>query len=218
MKRRVGVLATLASVATALTLTAGPAPAGATAASSAALGHRSLAAVLTSDGNRFDHNRRDFDITTEAVLAVLKAKPDSPVGVLTKGKTALTAFVPTDAAFHRLADDLFGRSIPNERKLFATLVKKLGVDTIEAVLLYHVVPGATITSKQAVKADGVKLKTALGKTIKVSVNDLDPLRIRLVDKDRNDRNARLLAHKLDINKGNRQIAHGISQVLRPVDL
>ena len=40
----------------------------------------------------------DFDITTEAVLAVLAAKPTSPVGVLTKGKVAVTAFVPTDQA------------------------------------------------------------------------------------------------------------------------
>jgi hypothetical protein len=39
----------------------------------AAPGERSLATVLTSDGNRFDHNRRDFDIVTEAVLAVLDA-------------------------------------------------------------------------------------------------------------------------------------------------
>ena len=57
--------------------------------------------MLTSDGNRFDHNKRDFDVTTEAVLAVLAAKPTSPVGVLTKGKVALTAFVPTDRAMRR---------------------------------------------------------------------------------------------------------------------
>ncbi len=48
-------------------------------------GHRSLAAVLTADGNRFDRNWQDYDIVTEAVLAVLAAKPDSPVGLLTKG-------------------------------------------------------------------------------------------------------------------------------------
>jgi hypothetical protein len=218
MKRRVGVLATLASVATALTLTAGPAPAGATAASSAALGHRSLAAVLTSDGNRFDHNRRDFDITTEAVLAVLKAKPDSPVGVLTKGKTALTAFVPTDAAFHRLADDLFGRSIPNERKLFATLVKKLGVDTIEAVLLYHVVPGKTLTSRKVLAADGARVPTAAGATVRVDVRKRPRLHVVLKDKDRNDRDARVVLGAIDLNRGNKQVAHGVDRVLRPADL
>ena len=50
-----------------------------------ALGNRSLAKVLTSDGNRFDRNWGDYDIVTEAALAVIKAKPNSPVSVLTKG-------------------------------------------------------------------------------------------------------------------------------------
>ena len=40
---------------------------------------RSLATVLTSDGNKFDKNGKDFDVVTEAVLAVLAAKPDSAV-------------------------------------------------------------------------------------------------------------------------------------------
>ena len=45
--------------------------------SSAAQGHRSLAKLLTSDGNTFDKNKHDFDIVTQAVLAVLAAKPNS---------------------------------------------------------------------------------------------------------------------------------------------
>ena len=32
----------------------------------------------------------------------------------------------------------------------------LGVDTIEQVLLYHVVPGQTLTSGKVLKADGVE--------------------------------------------------------------
>ena len=35
---------------------------------SAATGTRSLAAVLTADGNQFDSNWYDYDIVTEAVL------------------------------------------------------------------------------------------------------------------------------------------------------
>ncbi len=42
--------------------------------------------------------------------------------------------------------------------------------------------------------------------------------IRLVDNDRNDRNPLINPRALDINKGNQQIAHGITLVLRPVDL
>ena len=41
-------------------------------------------------------------------------------------------------------------------------------------------------------------------------------RVRLIDADRNDGNPRVVA--FNINKGNRQIAHAINRVLRPVDL
>ncbi|MEU8606839.1 hypothetical protein AB0C29_02390 [Actinoplanes sp. NPDC048791] len=39
---------------------------------------------LLKDKSGFDHNSKDFDILTAAVLAVLKAKPNSPVKVLTR--------------------------------------------------------------------------------------------------------------------------------------
>ena len=42
--------------------------------------------MLTSDGNHFDHNGRDYDIVTEAVLAVLG-----------RSRTALWACSPTAA-------------------------------------------------------------------------------------------------------------------------
>ena len=40
----------------------------------------------------------------------------------------------------------------------------------------------------------------------------------LRDADRNDVNPLLVRSQLDINAGNAQIAHGISFVLRPLDL
>jgi hypothetical protein len=42
--------------------------------------HQGLVAVLTADGNQFDSNWYDYDIVTEAVVAVLTAKPESAVG------------------------------------------------------------------------------------------------------------------------------------------
>jgi uncharacterized surface protein with fasciclin (FAS1) repeats len=187
------------------------------AASSHHLGHRSLAAVLTSDGNKFDHNSHDFDIVTQAVLAVLAAKPDSPVSVLTKGKTRVTAFIPTDQAFRVLVYDLTGHWYLKERNVFAA-VASLGIDTVEAVLLYHVIPGVTITAAKALKADGKELTTAQGGTITVDV--LNPVsgRIRLQDQDPDDVDPSTIPRDLNINKGNRQIAHGINYVLRPVNL
>ena len=180
-----------------------------------ALGTRSLAAVLLADKSGFDRNADDFDVLTAAVLAVLKAKPKSAVGVLTDGTVAVTAFLPNDRAFRTLVKDLTGKNIRDEKQVF-NAVAGLGIDTVEAVLLYHVVPGATITSAQALKANGAVLTTALGSTIKVRVYR-GPV-ISLWDKDRNSRNPRVILSQVDINKGNVQIAHGIDRVLRPVNL
>lgn len=210
--KRVVAVATAALVASGLA--AGPAAAH---GKSKPLGTRSLAAVLTADKSGFDRNGRDFDILTAAVLAVLKAKPSSPVAVLADGKTALTALIPNDLAFERLVADLQGtRRLPGERKAF-NAVAGLGINTVESVLLYHVVPGATIDKRAALRSDGAKLKTAAGSSITVDVTGCWWWRqVKLIDADRSDRNPRVVA--FNINKGNRQIAHAINRVLRPVDL
>lgn len=204
-----------------LTGLAAPAQAAApSAAPAASHGTRSLAAVLTSDGNQFDHNWRDYDIVTEAALAVLKAKPNSPVKVITQGGTAITVFAPNDRAFQRLASDLFHKRYHSEKAVFTDLATKVGVDTIEKVLLYHVVPGATITAKQALALPrNAQVSTALpGASFRVLVRDRHPVTVELKDNDRTDANPYLLRSQLDLNKGNKQIAHGINRVLRPLDL
>jgi hypothetical protein len=195
------------------------APSAASAAPAAPTGTRSLAAVLTANGNgQFDGNPFDYDIVTQAVLAVVGAKPASPVGLLTKGDVALTAFLPPDFAFRDLVRQLTGRSYASEKDVFNALVAAAGVDTIETVLLYHVVPGATITSSMAVGSDGAALTTAQGGTITVDVIVKWLGLVKLVDQDPTDANPYLNPFALDINKGNKQIAHGITAVLRPVDL
>jgi len=189
------------------------APAALAHGKSKPLGTKSLAAVLTADTGGFDRNSADFDILTAAVLAVLKAKPGSPVKVLTDGNVALTTFAPTDGAFRQLARELTHKRLaPTELSAFKT-VAGLGIDTVEAVLLYHVVPGATIDKKAAFRADGARLTTAAGSKIKV---DVRWHRVTLVDADRNDRNPTVVV--FNINKGNKQIAHAVNRVLRPVDL
>jgi uncharacterized surface protein with fasciclin (FAS1) repeats len=171
-------------------------------------GTASLAALLSRDGAGFDRNPNDFDILDNAVTTVLTAKPSSPVAVLADGSVALTAFLPTDQAFRRLA------SYRNESKVFSVLAEQLGVDTIENVLLYHVVPGATITYRQAQASNGATLTTALeGATVTVKVVRCQ---VRLVDADPDAANPVVV--RKNLNRGNLQIAHGISRVLRPVDL
>ena len=174
---------------------------------------RSLATALAADRPGFDRNWRDYDIVEAAVGAVLKAKPNSPVKVLADGSVALTAFIPTDQAFRNLASDLTKERYSNEEAVFAA-VAGLGINTVEAVLLYHVAPGKTIEARTALRSDGAQLTTAQGG--KVTVDVRTGKRIYLVDADPDDRNARVV--QPDINKGNRQIAHGISQVLRPANL
>jgi uncharacterized surface protein with fasciclin (FAS1) repeats len=204
----VGALAT-GGLLTASALAAAPAQA---APAERGLGTTSLATVLGADGQKFDSNAKDFDIVEAAVYAVAAAKPKSPVLVLADGTKKLTAFAPTDQAFRKLVKDLTGKTYKSEAKVFAK-VAGLGIDTVETVLLYHVVPGVTIDSKMAAKSNGVKLKTALGKTVKVKVMNG---KVMLVDKDPDATNATVVI--ADINKGNRQIAHGIDRVLRPADL
>ena len=181
------------------------------------LGNKSLAKVLTSDGNRFDKNWNDYDIVTEAALAVIAAKPASPVTVLTKGRVPLTAFIPNDWSFRQLAKELTGTKFKTEKQVFNALAG-LGIDTIETVLLYHVVPGATIDSKAALGADGVALTTAQGGTVTVDVIYPKLPIVQLQDQDPDATDPFLNPTALDINKGNKQIAHGIVLVLRPVDL
>lgn len=191
--------------------------ASATSTSTGPTGTRSLAAVLTADGNRFDRNWYDYDIVTEAVLAVLAAKPNSPVGLLADGSVPLTAFLPSDRAFQTLVRDLTGSRLASEKAVFEA-VAGLGIPTVETVLLYHVVPGATITSKQAAASNGASLTTAQGGTVGVRVYSRYLPIIELRDKDKDDVNPFVNPFALNINKNNKQIAHGITAVLRPVNL
>ena len=199
-------------------LALGAVQATAPAASAKAVGEDSLAGLLTSDGNSFDKNKSDFDIVTEAALAVVGAKPDSPVAILADGTKRATVFAPTDQAFRLLLEDLTGQTVKSEKKIFDSLVGLAGVDTIEQVLLYHVVAGKTLTSGKVLKADGARLTTAQGGKIKVDIRKKPSLSITLKDRDKNDRDPKVILKAIDLNKGNKQVAHGIDRVLRPMDL
>lgn len=176
-------------------------------------GETSLATVLEVGQSKFDRDFADFDILTRAAETVLAAKPDSNVKLLADGSVALTVFAPTDRAFMNLASALTGKKIKTEAAAFKA-VAGLGVDTVEQVLLYHVVPGAPILSQDALKANGAKLQSAVdGKTIGVRVTSKPA--IILKDYAPKIANPRVILSKVDINKGNKQVAHGINGVLLP---
>jgi uncharacterized surface protein with fasciclin (FAS1) repeats len=176
----------------------------------------SIASLLAADGLEFDGTWKDFDLLDQAVNDVLAAKPDSPVAALTDGSVKLTAFAPTDRAFRKLVTDVAGDKPADEQATYDVLAT-LPVDTIESVLLYHVVVGAPINYREAKKADGAELETANGETLRVDYRKKSG-QVYLIDADRNDRNAFVRYSQRNLNKGNPQIAHGISEVLRPINL
>jgi uncharacterized surface protein with fasciclin (FAS1) repeats len=208
----VGALA-VGTVAVAVT----PAATAVPAATAAGSGTTSLASLLLADGDTFDRDWSDHDVVTQAVLAVLAAEPDSAVAALTDGTVPLTAFLPDDRAFRILVADVTGHWERDEAGVFGA-VASLGIDTVETVLLYHVVAGTTIDSATALASDGASLTTAQGGTIGVDVLSRRGAQVRMIDADPSDRDPFLARRQLDLNAGNVQIAHGLTLVLRPLDL
>ena len=172
----------------------------------------SLAEVLDVSNQAFDTENTDFDILTAAVNAVLKAKPESAVSVLADADTELTAFIPTDGAFRKLVWQLGEHDWQtiSEQAVFSA-VAGLGIDTVETVLLHHVVVGPAIDLKTAVGADGAALESAAGQDINVEVGTS----LRLDGSYGGFWSARVSLARTDINEGNHQLAHVINNVLVP---
>lgn len=170
-----------------------------------------LTEVLNLDNPKFDKTWGDFDVFTSVFLDVWIAKPKSAVSTISDGTIKLTAFVPTDRAFQRLVKSLTGKNLKSE-KAVADAVMSLGANTVEKVILYHVVLGDPILSPAALQANGAQLTTAAGETIGVQVNGTT---ITLIDKSDSTKDPVVVLSKVDINKGATQVAHGINRVLLP---
>ncbi len=170
-----------------------------------------LTEVLNLPRASFDSNLGDFDVFTSVFMDVWGALPETKVSAISKGDTALTAFVPTDRAFRKLVRHLTGKA-PTSEEAIAAAVATLGAETLEKVLLYHVVVGDPILSPAALQANGATLNSAGGQSFRVKV---DGTKITLIDKTTKHTNAVVLLSKVDINKGNKQVAHGINQVMLP---
>lgn len=119
--------------------------------------------------------------------------------------------MPTDAAFRNLVKYLTGKTLKSERAV-ANAVMSLGAETVEKVILYHVIVGDPILSPDALKANGAKLNAASGETVGVKVSGTT---ITLIDKVKKHKNPVVILSAVDINKGNKQVAHAINQVLLP---
>lgn len=178
-----------------------------------AAGTRSLAKVLAADGHHFDHNWRDFDITDYFIGRVLEKKPDSDLAIVAKGWKRVTAFLPTDYGWRTTAREILGRDFRSERRIARAMWRAAGnAGLVEQHLLYHLVPDATITYREARLAAPTKLTTLEGGELKVRYRHG---RVVLADFNADSPNARAYRPVSNINKGNRQIAHGISSMLSP---
>lgn len=178
----------------------------------AALGTVPLATALNLSAPAFDSNWQDHDILVHLLNRVLAAKPTSPLAVLADGTIPLTVLAPDDFAFRSLAGYRNGRGVvlSTEARVYA-FIAKLHVNTLERVLRYHVVPSSVIPAMDLLASNGISLPTEEGSPIRISV----ATSVRLVDLSTRNRDSLLRLSQVDINKGNRQIAHSISAVLLP---
>jgi len=185
---------------------------------------KTIASVL-DDGSGFDSNWYDFDILDTAVNAVIANKPGTPLLAAADPETAFTVFAPNDRAFQVLVASLTGKWYRTEAGVTDALIAALGggdtakaIDTIETVVLYHIVPVGKVPFAVAKSLSGQSVPTALGGSYTINIRYYSWINtLSLGDKDPNAANPWVVNSKRDIDAGN-SIIHGISLVLRPLDL
>lgn len=210
MKTRLtSAAAALVLAGAALVTNPGPAPAAVT---SSGLGTQSLATVLAADGHHFDTNPRDFDVVDKLVTRILADKPGSRLAILADGSKRLTAFLPTDGAMRRTISMINEHQYGSERSVFRAIWKTAGLEATERILLYHLVAGRTLTYHQLRDAAPTSLTTLQGGRVVVRITSGN---LMLHDHNPDSPNSRVFHSISNINKGNRQIAHGISWVISP---
>ena len=191
--------------------TGGPTATG--AATSQPLGHRSLAKVLAQDGNHFDHDWGDFDVADRLIHKVLAAKPHSPLAIVTHGRQRVTVFLPTDSAFRKMAKFFGGKNLRSERRVYRVVRRAGGtIGPVENVLLTFPVEGRTLTYRHLKAEAPTTLTSMQGAPLKIRFRDG---KLLVVDWDKFSPRSWVIPDLRNINKGNRQIAHGVSSVLSP---
>ena len=168
-----------------------------------------LADTKYDDADGFDHRSWDFDIATQAILLF----PDL-VQAASDPNSQLTVFLPTDAAFRSLVKSLTGNTVRSEQDVF-NAVAGLGLDTVKAVLTYHIIPGAEIDYRTALTSDGAELTTLNGATITVEIQGRWFKRVQLGDKDPDLRDPYVVFPDIHAANG---IIHAIDRVLLPIDV
>lgn len=164
-----------------------------------------LLGLLEESGGSFDANSEDFDMLLTALQATgLDEAVDDP-------DADLTVFVPNDAAFIGLAQDL-GYDGDDEGEAFQTILDAAALvdpenptQVVTDILLYHVSPGEQ-SSEDVLGSDS--LATLQGA-------DIGVMGTTLVDQDPNAVDPNIVATDIEASNG---VAHAVDAILRPVDL
>lgn len=190
----------------------------------AALAMTLVAVPATADEDPFtivdavQANDGEFDVLEAAVLAVEGAGV-LPAATLLSSEGAFTVFAPTDKAFEKLAEELSGLDFDSDDEVIGWLVDNLPIETIAAVLAYHVVDPVAVDF--AVDSSTVVTLPAApmfdGNTVGIFAPGKAFRSIQFVDNDPDARNPKLVKGLFDIEVDN-GIIHGIDRVLRPIDL
>lgn len=212
MRRAISVGLTAAMIAGALAL---PASAG----SGPSRAKTTLGEQILSDADgKYDRKWSDYDIIGEIVKAILDSGIETRLGASVDPNVELTAFLPNDKAFRRLAHDLTGKWVSKESKVIPAILGAVGGDLalVNAIVEYHVVPGK-IKARTAVRSDGAVLTSIMGESFTVDVKNKRAFKVQLVDNDPDLRDPRLIRRDLD-NRASNGVWHGIDRVLIPIDV
>jgi len=174
--------------------------------------------ILADADGRFERRLSDYDIISEIVRAILDSGISTQLGAAADPNVELTAFLPNDRAFRRLAHDLTGQWIRNEADIIPALLTAVSGDLalVNAIVEYHVVPGK-ITARTALRSDGAELTSIMGASFEVDVKNRRRAKVELIDNDPDLRNPRLIRWDLN-NYATNGIWHGIDRVLIPIDV
>lgn len=151
-----------------------------------------------------------FSILVDVLFLLDESIPGSDlVGTLSDPSQDLTVFAPTNDAFGALAADLgFAGDVTDSAAVTTFLVENVAVETLNEIVLYHVLPESLSSGDLAADADGA-VPTLQGASI--GTGSLPTL----VDGEPDLLDPSLIATDIEADNG---VVHVIDRVLLPIDL
>lgn len=162
-----------------------------------------------------DERRGQYNIIGQVVLALAEAEILSDGELELLSTEDITAFLPTDFAFRRLAADIEDKRWwqVTESSVIPTLVDALGLEAIADVVKYHIFADGKVDYRTALSLDdnrrnGTEVEIEMVNGEKLGIDRRGPF-LQLDDNGNSP-----FVIRADIDGGN-AIVHGISAVLMP---